>query len=85
MATLKESLVTVSSREHIEDREDQASYKCKSTVKTLNKQSLADEKGDDTPDWGMDSKNCRSEKVAYYESLYGTSGCEELLETIKSM
>jgi len=37
MATLKESFVTVSSRMRIEDGEDQASYKCKSTAKTLNK------------------------------------------------
>ena len=65
MATLKESLVTVLSRMHIEDGEDQASYNCKPTAKTLNKQSLADEKGGDTRDWGMNSKNCRSEKAKY--------------------
>jgi hypothetical protein len=85
MATLKESLVTVSSRTHIEDGEDQASYKCKSTAKTLTKQSLANEKWDKTRDWGMDSKRCRSEKAKYYERLHGSSGFEELLETITSM
>jgi hypothetical protein len=40
---------------------------------------------DDIGDWGMDFKNCRSEKAAYYESLHGSSGFEELLETIKLM
>jgi hypothetical protein len=62
LATLKDSLVTISSRLHIEAGEDRAPNKCKTTAKTLNKQSLAAEKGDDTRDWGMASKNCHSEK-----------------------
>ena len=51
----------------------------------LHKQSMTDEKGDDIRDWGMNSKNCRSEITTYYESLHGSSGFEELIETIKSM
>lgn len=59
LATLKESLVTISSRLHIEAGEDRTANKCKTTAKTLNKQLLAAGKGDDTRDWGMASKNCQ--------------------------
>lgn len=80
LATLKESVVTISIGLHVEAGEDRAPKKCKTTAKTLNKRSLAAEKGDDTRGWGMASKNCHSEEYTYYESSHGSSGFEELIE-----